>query len=130
MSSVCTKSRYVLVDMYFHQLNPYDESRWVINKVLTAAANFATFCGGDCDKKPIRLPSINVQTASSPNKLTIFWKFSTTFVSGLRFLRSKSIKSSQIWFKMGKNDCSTLGLVIFCVSFERKLCHISPCLKC
>lgn len=98
-----------------------------MNKLFTATASLATLLGGEFDRKPIRLPSINVQTASKPNKFTIFWKFSTTCVSGSRLVRNKAMKSSQIQFSAGKNACKTLGLVIFCVSFERKLCHVSPC---
>lgn len=120
VSSVWTKSRYVLVETYFHMLDPYDESRCVINNIFTAAANLATFSGGSTDKKPIRRPSISVQTASKPNKLTTSWKFSTTFVTGLRLARSKSIKSSQMVFSAGKNACKTRGLVICDVSFVRK----------
>lgn len=130
VSSVWTKSRYVLVDTYFHKLKPYDESRCVINSVLTAAANFATLSGGCVDKKPIRRPNISVQTASKPNKFTIFWKLSTTFVTGSRFVRNKSMKSSQMEFNAGKNACNTRGLVICDVNFVRKLCHVSPCLRC
>lgn len=100
-----------------------------MNRVLTAAANFVTFSCGRCDKNPILLPNIKVQTASSPNKLTIFWKFSTTFVVGSRFTRNRFIKSSQMQFSSGKKDWRTRGLVICEVSLVRKWCHVSPCLQ-
>lgn len=100
----------------------------MMNSILTALANLATFSGGFTDRKPIRRPSINVQAASKPNRLATSWKFSTTF-DAFRLVRSNSIKSSQISFSAGKNACRTRGLVICGVSFVRRLCQISPCLK-
>lgn len=104
-------------------------SRWIMNVSLTDEASLAMFSGGVCERKPILLPNIKVQTASSAKELTIFSKFLTFIVSGSRFKRSSSMKSSHIQFNAGKNDFNTLGLLISLVSLERKYCQDSPCLK-
>lgn len=129
VSSVATKSLYVLVGTYFHSPKPYAVSRCVMNNIFTAAASFWTFSGGFAAKKPIRRPNIRVQTASKPSKFTMSWKLLTTLVSGSLFSRSSSINSSHMVLSVGRKACNTRGLVIWAVNFARKLCQVSPCLK-